>query len=146
MKKSYYKLALIFHPDRVADHEKDEASDKFNIIHNAYSILSDPIKKQMYDGGSKILFSKVTQAARWEHYLKPVDSEELLTARNSYLGSSAEKVDLIREFISGKGSLTHLLNTIPFMRIEDEERIIGILRDLMDRAEIPRIPIKRLRK
>lgn len=65
VKKSYYKLALLFHPDCVADHEKDEAPKKFNIIHNAYSILSDPIKKQMYDDGSNVLFSKVTQAVRW---------------------------------------------------------------------------------
>ncbi|XP_055308587.1 J domain-containing protein CG6693-like [Sitodiplosis mosellana] len=121
VKKSYYKLARIFHPDRAADFEKNEACEKLNIIHNAYSILSDPMKKRMYDEGSNILFSKVTIAARWKHYLKPVDLEDIQTARNGYRGSNAEELDLIREFIAGNGSLTHLLNTIPFMRVEDED-------------------------
>lgn len=146
MKKSFYKLARTFHPDRAPDDEKVVACEKFNIIHNAYSILADPIKKQLYDAGSSVLFSKVTIAARWENYLKPVDIKDIEVARNEYRGSCAEQNDLIREFIVGKGSLTHLLNTIPFMRIEDENRIIEVLRDLMEKGNIPKMPIKKLRK
>lgn len=35
VKRSYYKLALLYHPDRVGINEKEEAKQKFNIIHNA---------------------------------------------------------------------------------------------------------------
>ena len=52
IKKSYKKLALRYHPDRQggkSDKEKKEAEEKFKEISFAYSILSDPEKKQQYD-------------------------------------------------------------------------------------------------
>lgn len=146
MKKSYYKLARIFHPDRADADDQHTACEKFNIIHNAYSILSDPIKKQSYDAGSDVLFCSITIAARWEKYLKPIEVDEIQAARNQYRGSKEEEADLIREFKNGNGSLTFLLNTIPFMRMEDEARIVDLLRDLMAKGMIPRTTIKRLRK
>lgn len=146
MKKSYYKLARTFHPDRADAKEKHTACEKFNIVHNAYSILSDPLKKQLYDAGSNVLFSNITIAARWENYLKPIDVDEIGAARNKYCGSKDEEADLIREFKNGNGSLTHVLNTVPFMRMEDETRIVDLLRDLMAQGKIPKTSIKRLRK
>ncbi len=41
-----------FHPDRVstlADAEKKQAEEKFKELQEAYAVLSDPQKKQMYD-------------------------------------------------------------------------------------------------
>lgn len=118
VKKSYYKLSLEYHPDRVSNNEKEEASAKFAIIHNAYSVLSDPEKKQLYDGGSDILYTKTTRSAQWEHYLKPMNDVDIESARKAYQNSESEEMDVIREFTAGNGSLTHLLNNIPFMRAE----------------------------
>lgn len=146
MKKSYYRLALMYHPDRVKENEKDEAKEKFNIIHNAYSILSDTTKKALYDNGSCVLFTKATIAAQWENFLKEVNNADINNARKKYQGSNAEKNDLVREFTIGRGSMTHLINNIPFMRIEDQERIMEIIKALMDTGEVPKIPIKKIRK
>ena len=52
IKKSYKRLALKYHPDRQggkSESEKKEAEEKFKEISWAYSILSDPEKKQRYD-------------------------------------------------------------------------------------------------
>lgn len=52
IKKAYRKLAMKFHPDRVAhmtDDEKKSAEDKFKELQEAYAVLSDPQKKQMYE-------------------------------------------------------------------------------------------------
>lgn len=52
IKKAYRKLAMKFHPDRVAnmsDKEKKTAEDKFKELQEAYAVLSDPQKKQMYN-------------------------------------------------------------------------------------------------
>jgi len=43
IKKSYKKMAIVHHPDKGGD------VDKFKEISNAYSILSDPEKKNRYD-------------------------------------------------------------------------------------------------
>jgi molecular chaperone DnaJ len=52
VKKAYRKLAMKFHPDRVAtlsETEKKDAEAKFKELQEAYAVLSDPQKKQMYD-------------------------------------------------------------------------------------------------
>jgi molecular chaperone DnaJ len=47
IKKAYRKLALECHPDRNPDNK--EAEDRFKQINEAYSVLSDPQKKESYD-------------------------------------------------------------------------------------------------
>lgn len=52
IKKAYRKLAMKYHPDRVAtlsDSEKKTAEEKFKELQEAYAVLSDAQKKQMYD-------------------------------------------------------------------------------------------------
>lgn len=49
IKKAYRSLALKFHPDRVPEDQKKEAEEKFKEISEAYGVLSDPQKRQMYD-------------------------------------------------------------------------------------------------
>ncbi len=48
IKSAYRKMALKWHPDRNQD-KKAEAEEKFKEINEAYQVLSDPQKKQMYD-------------------------------------------------------------------------------------------------
>ncbi|KAL7036634.1 hypothetical protein ACKWTF_008887 [Chironomus riparius] len=48
IKKNYRKLALRFHPDKNIDNE-DEAKKKFQLIQQAYEVLSDPQERAWYD-------------------------------------------------------------------------------------------------
>ena len=48
IKKSYRKLAVKYHPDKNPDN-KEEASAKFKEISEAYSVLSDKEKRNIYD-------------------------------------------------------------------------------------------------
>lgn len=55
IKKAFKKKTLELHPDRHADkseEEKKEAEAKFKEANEAYSVLSDPKKKQQYDMGA----------------------------------------------------------------------------------------------
>lgn len=49
MKKAYYKLSLKVHPDKVADAEKEEATEKFQLLSKLYQIISDDKKRKIYD-------------------------------------------------------------------------------------------------
>merc|ERR1712224_892548 len=51
VKKTFKKLALKMHPDKVPENEREQAKEKFELITNAYTILSDPDKKSAYDRG-----------------------------------------------------------------------------------------------
>lgn len=49
IKKVYRKLVMQYHPDRVPEPEKKQAEEKFKEISEAYAVLSDPQKRQLYD-------------------------------------------------------------------------------------------------
>ncbi len=48
IKKAFKKLTIKYHPDKNLGNE-DEAKEKFMNIANAYDILSDPEKREIYD-------------------------------------------------------------------------------------------------
>lgn len=118
---------------------------KFGILHHAYSILSNTETKKAYDSGNfKVIPSK--SKSKWEHFVKTTDSHDIEIARKNYQGSLREENDIIRETVIGKGSMTHLLHVIPFMRNEDEMRISEFIKDCMVAGKIPKMPIRKLRK
>lgn len=49
VKKAYREMALKFHPDRVPTEEKKAAEEKFKGISEAYAVLSDSSKRDLYD-------------------------------------------------------------------------------------------------
>lgn len=66
-------------------------------------------------------------------------------ATGSYKNSTKEKEDIAREIVIGNGSMTHLINNIPFMRAKDQPRILLIIKELMESEQIPKsIKIKKI--
>ena len=52
IRKAYYKLAKLHHPDKfhdVSSEEKEKAEEKFKEIKFAYEVLNDPSKRETYD-------------------------------------------------------------------------------------------------
>jgi len=56
IKKAYKKLALKWHPDKNQQDEESRlaAEGKFKDINEAYSVLSDPQKRQRFDSGADL--------------------------------------------------------------------------------------------
>ena len=49
IKKSYRKLAMKYHPDKSNDSNREQNEQKFKEISNAYDVLKDKEKRNMYD-------------------------------------------------------------------------------------------------
>lgn len=135
---------MIHHPDRVEYDKKEDANVEFNVIQQAYSILSDAEKKMAYGDEIDVFFTKATVSAQWESHLKIVDPKSIQIAGDNYQGSEKERQDIIREFIRGNGSVTHLMNSIPFMRVDDGNRITILIKQLMKEGSLPTMKIKKL--
>lgn len=147
VKNSYYRLARIHHPDKSSGTDKGLAAERFNIIHQAYVILSNTESKKRYDDeGSNMLFARATAAAEWENYLKVVTDEDITNASNSYKGSAKERADILKEFVNGNGSIMHIMNNVPFTRRDDEPRIMEIIQNAIKNQDMPNIKIKKLPK
>lgn len=91
-------------------------------------------------------YSQKSRSGHWERHMKVVSDEAFEQAAQEYKNSVREQEDIIREFVSGNGSMTNLLYHIPFMRTEDQTRIIVIIEELMNMKKIPRhIKIKKIK-
>jgi DnaJ family protein A protein 2 len=49
IRKAYYKMAKLHHPDKLQDTDKERAEEKFKEIKFAYEVLSDKQKRDVYD-------------------------------------------------------------------------------------------------
>ncbi len=67
IKRAYRKLALEWHPDKVPEERKEEASKKFQDIGEANDVLSDPEKKSKYDRGEDVFNQNPNQGQQQGH-------------------------------------------------------------------------------
>lgn len=55
IKKSYRELALVWHPDKhKGEEEKEKAEKQFQLVAEAYEVLSDEEKRTKYDRGEDV--------------------------------------------------------------------------------------------
>lgn len=128
VKKAYYRLSLQIHPDRVAEADKEEATEKFKILTKINTVLTDSNKKAIYDEQGVIDDDGDTDLTNWltlwRQFFKPVTVTDIEKFKNEYIGSATEERDIRKAYLGGKGCLNYMMNSVPFMTIEDEPRII----------------------
>ena len=94
IKKAYRKLAIKYHPDRNSESEeaKAMAQKKFIDVGDAYAVLSDPQKKQMYDSGVDPL--------------NPEEAQGMGGMGGMHFGGGAGIEDILRMFMGGGGGFS----------------------------------------
>lgn len=89
VKKAYYKLSLLVHPDRVPEGEKEIATEKFKILTKLQSILTDKDKKALYDQQGIIDDdgdSDVSWLEMWRQFFKPITTTDIDNFKREYIG------------------------------------------------------------
>jgi len=101
IKKTYRTLALKFHPDRVSPEEKKAAEEKFKEISEAYAVLSDQQKRQLYD---QYGHAGIDQKYAYEDIFKGADFSSIFGAAGAGGGIFEELFSDLGFDIFGGGS------------------------------------------
>ena len=152
IKKTYKKLCLKHHPDKIKqlnqEDQPEAASEEelFTKIQFSYSILSDPVKRNRYDTlGSLSEFNddyEDDDGFDWKEYFQSMNEritvEMIEEDRVKYQNSEEEKEDVISSFIYYEGDFLKLFEVIPHLNFteSEEERVYKIIEH-----ELPRLKV-----
>lgn len=133
LRKAYYKRALLYHPDKQSNASNPEQLEKtklkFQAVSLAYSILSDPSKKNEYDASGELydeddISGSGTEA--WRDYFKStfgeVTPDDIDKFSSSYKCSEAEESDVLKYYTQFKGNLDKMLECVMCSDIVDQKR------------------------
>ncbi|KAL3996509.1 dual specificity tyrosine-phosphorylation-regulated kinase 2/3/4 [Sarotherodon galilaeus] len=94
LKKAYRKLALKYHPDK-----NPTEGEKFKQISQAYEILSDPKKREIYDrGGEKAIKEGGTGGGGGGGFASPMDIFDLFFGGGSRMHRERKGRRMLREY------------------------------------------------
>ncbi|XP_065156636.1 J domain-containing protein CG6693 [Atheta coriaria] len=140
IKKGYHKASLLVHPDRVPEHQKLDATEKFKIISKIHSVLSDKEKRSVYDESGTFDDEFSDGVSEWLNLYKSMFRDITVDVidkyKADYLNSESELRDIKKAYVSTKGNMTEMHNRIPFLDCANEERIMNIVRNLIDEGEV----------
>lgn len=145
IKKAYKRLSLKFHPDKIQQQNSDEAKDKFPQIQFAYSILSDPVKRNRYDTTGSLGLSgedALDDVFDWKEYFLSMTDKITIDMidedRAKYQGSLEEKEDILHNFVYYEGDFLRLFEVIPHLEFDEQEenRVFEIVDEAILKKEI----------
>lgn len=144
-------MSLQIHPDRVADNEKEEATEKFKVLTKIHGVLVDAKKKKLFDQQGIIDDDSDTEnnwQKLWREFYKPITTTDIENFHQNYIGKSQmvcaskwmaendwihfigsemEERDVLKAYEHGLGCIDFMMESVPFMRVEDEPRIIKLV-------------------
>ncbi|CAH8486272.1 unnamed protein product [Dicrocoelium dendriticum] len=138
LRKAFYKMSLLHHPDKHIGAAKVEATARFQILSKIYSILSDTEKRKVYDEtgvvdedesiASKSYDDWVTY---WQLIFPRVTTEKIDEFCAKYKDSQQELDDLAEIYERFKGDMDSILETLLFASYTDESRIRKLIDQLI---------------
>ncbi|KAG7664141.1 uncharacterized protein J8A68_002324 [[Candida] subhashii] len=141
IKRTYKKLCLKFHPDKLQQQQQinhnddnNNNTDTFAKIQFSFSILNDPIRRQRYDHtGSLAEYEDMEDSFDWKDYFESINEkitmEMIEEDKLKYQNSQEEQQDIISNFIYYDGDFLKLFEVIPHLEFNEfeEQRVYKII-------------------
>jgi DnaJ homolog subfamily C member 9 len=125
----------------VPENEKEEATEKFKILGKIHSVLTDSVKRSLYDAQGVVDDEEDdTFGAKWmeiwKQFFKPISESDIDNYAKQYVGSELERNDIRKAYVNGKGCWNFIFNHIPFFNVEDEPRVMEIVKEWIAAGEV----------
>ena len=137
--KAYRLMALKVHPDKnPSDYEN--AQKNFQKLNEAYNILHDPKRRQIYDltGETENIENFFETYEYYRGIYPKINPEDIDAFAGKYKGSSEEVEDLVSFYLEKNGNMREILFFIPLSQKSDLDRFWKILDDLIEAKKIPK--------
>ncbi|CAD1813055.1 DnaJ domain family protein [Candida parapsilosis] len=151
IKKTYKRLCLKHHPDKIKQMKQNDRSgaaseeELFTKIQFSYSILSDPVRRNRFDtlgSLSELNDDYDDEGFDWKEYFQSMNEritvEMIEEDRVKYQKSKEEREDIVSSFIYYEGDFLKLFEVIPHLDFteSEEERVYKIIEQ-----ELPRLKV-----
>lgn len=121
------------HPDRVADGDKEEATEKFKVLTKIHGVLTDPSKKALYDEQGVIDdddgdLSNSAWLEMWRQFFKPITTADIDNYYKEYQGN------FIEDLSTAPDSHTHsMFYSIQDLRLKNvtSSKLIWVAKDAL---------------
>ena len=130
IKKAYHMKARHVHPDRCGG--TIEAKTNFQVLQKAYSILSDPEKRKLYDRTGCTDADNEQFWEAYKHYREAfpeITKDDMKLFEKEYRKSTEEQDAVIAFYKKSKGDISHILGFILCSRDDDIPRFIKMIDD-----------------
>ncbi|KAJ8264438.1 hypothetical protein GJAV_G00149150 [Gymnothorax javanicus] len=141
IRRGYYKVSLLVHPDRAPDDEL--ATKKFQVLGKVYAVLSDKEQKAVYDEQGTVdeESDSLGQDRNWEEYWRllfpKITLSDILEFEKKYKGTDEESEDVRRLYLQYEGDMDMIMASALCCSQEDEPRIADIIQSGIDSGELP---------
>ncbi|KAM9365390.1 dnaJ homolog subfamily C member 9 [Pholidichthys leucotaenia] len=144
IRRSYYKVSLRVHPDRVP--EDPQATEKFQVLGKLYAVLSDKEQRAVYDEQGVVDEESdvLSQDRCWEDYWRllfpKVTLKDILEFEEKYKGSDEERQDLLSLYVQHEGDMDNIMASALCCSQQDEPRLCSIFRAAIKSGEVEAFP------
>lgn len=141
VRRGYYKLSLLVHPDRAPDDQL--ATKKFQALGKVYAVLSDKEQRAVYDEQGTVdeETDSLGQDRNWEEYWRllfpKITLEDILEFEKKYKGTDEEEEDVRRLYLQHEGDMDLIMASALCSTQEDEPRIADIIQGAIDSGDLP---------
>ncbi|KAH8877697.1 DnaJ likeubfamily C member 9 [Schistosoma japonicum] len=143
LRKAFYKLSLLHHPDRHDSESKSEATKRFQILSRVYSYMENEEKRKIYDETGAIdEDDEITNKSYndwveyWQLLFPKVTTAQIDEFCKKYKDSEQETKDLIKIYNRSKGDMDIIMETLILTSYQDEARVRNLIEKLIASGKI----------